>query len=351
MYHLRNKVYVELDSRAERLKPYVSFGKLIGYEFVKNEDGKLGEQLGYAVSLDDMEPKKFREAFEALFAQPDTAHVYADGKTYLRLYAMLIKALLPGVTFNVFRRIFLCRKATFNSLLVNFHRSIVNEVDGMVINDVTVRELYELDDIHQETFTELLTESPDDLSLEWRTLRLFTDDHMGDIQRSLRRLVHRTALANSQDCLDVLGRMITDDSTWEFLGCDADTLMNGVTVFEGVLNFPQLSNPIFLKPGLFDMVQHRDWYMRLLKESIQVLDYCGEKAVANCSRLILDMIEKDIDGYTPATLRGRLLELFAVENRLALPGIVAGKYDENLMRYVMAEDVDVWRQCLEGADW
>lgn len=351
MYHLRNKVYVDIASRVSRSVPYISIGPYIGFQYAPSDNEVVATQIEYATSLDKLDPAEFKAALSKAFAEKDKVFIYADGQTYLRLYAMLIKALLPGVTLKVFRRIMLCKKATFNSLLSNTYRSNVNVLKELTINGKVVEDLYTFEDQHQAAMTELVTNSPDDLSLEWRLLRLFTEDRVGKLPKTLRRLIQRVAVANTQDTLDIWGRMISDPSAWEFAGCDIDTLLNGETVFEGAVKFRYLTNPIFLKPGLTDTDHHRDWYVGLLAEQIKVLEFCGETPTANCSRLIHGMLLDDSEAYNAEGLKKRFSMLFSPANRLALPALVAGKYDENLIRYVLSEDVDVLRGCAEGAQW
>lgn len=351
MYHLRSKAYVEIDSRITRDNPYIAFGPHVGYEHVPVQHEQAAEQLTYAVSLDDLGQDEFKAAIGAAFNSKEKTFIFADGKTYLRLYAMAVKALLPSVTLDVFRWIFLCKKATFNVSLLNIRKPASNILAEVVINAKTIEELFTFEDPHQAAMTELFSQAPDDVSLEWRILRLMTCDRVGKLPKTLRNILRRIALANTHDALDVWGRMIADPGMWEFAGCDMDTLMNGKSVFEGTLHFHYLNNPMFLQPGVFENEPTKDWTIGLLKELIKVLEFCDEGPTAGRTRLILELMQNDANIYEPEAMKDRVKTMFKGAKRLALPNADSGKYDENLIRYVLNEDIDVLRQCVKGAQW
>lgn len=351
MYHLRNKVYVEIESRIARNNPYISIGRQIGYEYVPGTFETPAPQLGYAQSLDDLDAVGFKAMFSPAFASDEKTFVYVDGETYLRLYAMVVKALLPSVTLDVFRWIFLCKKATFNVSLLNIHKPATNILAEMTINEEVVRKLFDTTEPLQTAVTELMCEAPDQLSLEWRILRLFTCGRVGKLPKTLRNILRRIALANTHDALDVWGRMIADPGMWEFAGCDMDTLLNGKSIFEGTLNFHYLNNPMFLQPGVFENEPTKEWVVGLLKELVQVLDFCDEGPTAGRTRLILQLMTDETNIYEAEALKERIITMFRGAKRLALPNADSGKYDENLIRYVLHEDVEKLRKCVEGAAW
>lgn len=351
MYHLHNKLYVQIDSRIERDEPYISLGPTVGWEHIPGELDKPAEQLGYAKSLDDLTPETFKELFAKAFAQEDKVYIYADGKTYLRLYAMVVKALLPGVTIDVFRRIFLCKKATFNVSLLNMHKPMTDILHDVTINEGVVQELYAFEDPLLETLQTFLSVDPNGLSLEWRMLRLRTDDRVGKLPKTLRNILRRIALANTYDALDVWGRMIANPDAWEFAGCDINTLLNGQSVFEGTLNFRYLNNPMFLQPNLFKNEPTQHWLLGLLDELILVLEHCDEAPTAGRTRLVRQLLLSEDNLADPEVLKERVMIMFNGPKRLALPNADSGKYDENLVRYILTEDVEVLRKCVEGALW
>jgi hypothetical protein len=351
MYHLQNKLYVQIDSRISRDDPYVSIGPNVGWNHVPSETESPAEQLGYASSLDDLDVDSFSELLTNAFDQEDKTYIFVDGKSYLRIYAMVVKSLMPGVTYDVFRRIFLCKKATFCVSLLNMHKPATDILQDVTINDVVVKELFEFEDPLKEAVLNLLAINPDSLSLEWRMMRLFTDNRIGKLPKTMRNILRRIALANTYDALDVWGRMIANPDSWEFAGADIDTLMNGQSIFEGTLNFRYLNNPMFLQPNLFKNEPTKHWILGLLDELILVLEHCDEAPTAGRTRLVRQLMTEDADLSDPEVVKARIMIMFNGPKRLALPNADSGKYDENLIRYILTEDVAVLRKCVEGAIW
>lgn len=352
MYHLRDRIYVEIESRISRKhNPYAAISTQTGYEYLPSEYEEVNEQIGYAASLDDLEGDKFKDLFEKIFAQKDKAFIYVDGKTYLRLYTMLVKAVMPNVTLDVFRWIMLCKKATFQVSLLNMHKPTTNILQEVTINEKVVQELFAFEDPHQEVFTDLVTENPDSLSLEWRIMRLFTDDRVGRLPKTLKNILRRIAMANGYDALDVWGRQIANPDAWEFAGADINTLLNGQSVFEGTMNFNYLNSTMFLQPNLFDNKPTDVWIVGLLQELITVLDHCDEAPTAGRTRLVHQLFTSTEDLLDPEVLKARVLTMFKGAKRLALPNADSGKYDENLVRYILSEQVDVLKDCVKGATW
>lgn len=352
MYHLRDRIYVEIESRIARKRvPYATISPQTGYEYVPVEHEEVAEQIGYTTSLDDIDSEKFQELLDKLFTQKDKAFLYVDGQTYLRLYTMLVKAVMPSVTLEVFRWIMLCKKATFQVSLLNMHKPTTNILNEVTINEKVVKELFERVEPHQEVFASLVTESSDSLSLEWRIMRLFTDNRVGRLPGTLKNILRRIALANGYDALDVWGRQIANPDAWEFAGADMDTLLNGQSVFEGTLNFNYLNSTMFLQPNLFDNKPTDNWIKGLLKELILVLDHCDEAPTAGRTRLVYQLFTSEEDATDPEVLKQRVLTMFKGAKRLALPNADSGKYDENLVRFILSTDPEVLKACVEGADW
>ncbi|MNB72855.1 hypothetical protein D3C75_194490 [compost metagenome] len=352
MYHLRDKIYVEIESRISRKRiPYACISPRVGFEYHPAEYEETSEQIGYTVSLDELDTEQFKELFTKLFAQDDKAFLYVDGKTYLRLYAMLVKAIMPSVTLDVFRWVLLCKKATFQVSLLNMHKPTTNILEEVTINEAVVKELFAFEDPHQEVFGELLTEDSDALSLEWRIMRLFTQDRVGRLPRTLRNILRRIALANGYDALDVWGRQIANPEAWDFAGADMNTLLNGQSVFEGTLNFHYLNSTMFLQPNLFDNKPTDQWIKGLLLELITVLDHCDEAPTAGRTRLVYQLLTSEEDLLDPEVLKLRVLTMFKGAKRLALPNADSGKYDENLVRFILSTDPELLKDCVKGATW
>lgn len=351
MYHLRDRCYVEIESRIDRTAPYLSIGPSIGWEHVPGEYEEVAEQIGFTSSLDNLTPEEFKVMFADAFSRKSKVTVYVDGKSYLRIYSMLIRSILPNIDYDTFRWIMLCKKATFQVTLLNMHKPATDIFSEVTINELVVQELYAYEDKHLEVFSELVTADPDALSLEWRILRLLTDDRVGKLPKTLRNILRRIALANTYDALDVWGRQIANPDAWEFAGADMHTLLNGQSVFEGTLNFHYLNSTMFLRPNLFDNVPSEDWLVGLLKELILVLDHCDEAPTAGRTRLVLKLLTADDDLRDPEVLKERVMIMFKGAKRLALPNADSGKYDENLVRFILTADVDTLKECVKGANW
>lgn len=351
MYHLFSDVYVESEHLIDRSKDTITISPQIGFEHVVQESVQPGKQLGYNISLDDLSPEAFHELFEKAYNHDNKVMVYCDGKTYLRLYTLLVKALLPGLDLDTFKWIMLCKKTTFNMLLSNLGGPMTEVLSTIAINGATIEELYAFEDPLAEVMTKLTLINPDKLSLEWRILRLVTCQRVGRIPKALGNILRRIALANTHDVLDVWGRILADPQHWEFAGCDKDTLLNADTVFEGCLNLPYISNKMFLKPGLFTTYPSDDWLKGLLTELIPVLERCDEGPTAGRTKLILELMFEQVNLYNSEKCLERVMTMFHGPKRLALPNRDAGKYDENLIRFILSTDAAPLKACVKGAEW
>lgn len=351
MYHLFNSVYVDSERRVMRDVDNITISPHIGYEFFPGENEKAGHQYGHAMSLDAVEPEVLMGWLKQAMESKEKTFVFCDGPTYLRLYSMLVKVVLPKVDLETFKWIWLCKKATFNTSLTNWKQPGNNVLEGIVINNETIEELFAFEDPLQAAFAELLTGDSDVVSLEWHILRLAAIGYTGIVPQRLRNILRRIALANTHDALDVWGRVITDPEHWEFAGADMDTLLNAPSVFEGALNMHYTNNPIFLKPGLFVKFPQDQWLCGLLEELHPLLERVGEGPTAKRTLKILNFL-KDRD---PLTDNGKCLQrcrdIFVGQDRLAMPNRDSSKYDENLIRYILSRDQKDLARMFEGATW
>lgn len=350
MYHLFDNVYVDTQTRIDRTQDIIAISNQIGVEFFPGANEVVGKQLGYAPSLDEMSKQDFYDMFVAAKASRKVT-VYCCGETYLRLYAMLVKALLPNVDIETFRWIMLCKKATFNTTLTNIRKPAIDVLSSVVITGEVIQKLFDLEDPMQEQMQQLVLLEGTTLSLEWRILRLKTDQRVGMLPKVLKRILHRIALANTHDALDVWGRVLTEPENWEFGGCDFDSLLNAPTVFEGSMALTFANNPMFLQPNLFDQEPSDDWIKGLLSELIPMLTHCDEGPTAGRTKLILHLLQQPVNLYNPQACLERVMVMFHGPKRLALPNRDSGKYDENLIRYILRTDESALKACVEGAEW
>jgi hypothetical protein len=352
MYHLFDKVYVDTESRVDRSQDHITIGPRIGYEFFAAPNTVAGEQFGFAQSLDNWTPEEFETIFGKALLDGDKVYVYADGQSYLRIYTMLVKALLPKVDLDTFKWIMLCKKATFNTSLTNIRKPATDVLSTVVINTKVIEELFAFEDPLLGAMETLVQLDEHKLSLEWRILRLKTDGRVGKIPRLLKGLLRRIALANTHDALDVWGRILTDQEHWEFGGCDMETLLNADTVFQGSLNLHYASSQIFLQPDLFKNPPPDEWICGLLQELIELLEHCDEGPTAGRTRLVLKLLQdSDKNVYDPTVCLERVMTMFYGNKRLALPNRDSGKYDENLIRFILGTDKARLQACVQGAQW
>ncbi|MNS36540.1 hypothetical protein D3C72_687330 [compost metagenome] len=130
-----------------------------------------------------------------------------------------------------------------------------------------------------------------------------------------------------------------------------NTLLNGQSVFEGTLNFHYLNSTMFLQPNLFDNKPTDQWIKGLLLELITVLDHCDEAPTAGRTRLVYQLLTSEEDLLDPEVLKLRVLTMFKGAKRLALPNADSGKYDENLVRFILSTDPELLKDCVKGATW
>jgi hypothetical protein len=351
MYHLFNSVYVDTERRINRGVANICISPHIGYEYMPDRNEKAGVQIGFATSLDAVEPAVLLDWLNTAMDYPEKVMIYCDGPTYVRLYSLLVKAIFPNLDLLTFKWIMLCKKATFNTSLTNWKQAGVEVLAGVELNTKTITAEFEKRDPLQEMFVELLSTDREVLSLEWQFVRLIANDVVGDIPARLRNILRRIALANTHDALDVWGRVITDPEHWDFAGADMDTLLNAPSVFEGCLLMSHTNNRIFLKPGLFKKYPQDNWLCGLLRELDPLLDRVGEGPTAKRTRLILQMLESEDDLSKPKVLLARVKQMFLGPDRLAMPNRDSSKYDENLIRYLLGRSREDLRTYLKGATW
>lgn len=348
MYHLLKSVYVDNETRIDRSKDVITISPKIGFEHVIEEKGK---QLGYALSLDDFDPVDFHDLMDKAIESEDRVMIYCDGSTYLRLYTMLIKAIMPKIDLDTFLWIMLCKKATFNTTIVAGGEPSQDTLAQMTINVKVCHDLFSSADKLQPVFDELVSENPDFLSLEWRIAKLRTEGRVGKIPGVLNTILRRIALSNAHDAMDVWGRHLTREKNWEMAGADLTTLLNAPTVFEGCLNLPHLGHQQLMRPGLYDFSPTKPWIMGMLSEAVGLMNALEDESSAKRAARILELYGADDNLRDPEVCLKRVTDMFAGEMRIALAFKDTGKYDENLIRFFLERDLDQLKAALEGSDW
>ncbi|MND22223.1 hypothetical protein D3C81_144610 [compost metagenome] len=351
MYHLFNSVYVDLERRINRSVDNITISPHIGYEYLFAASENVGRQIGFGRSLDDIDQLDLSTWLHEAMVSDNKTFIFCDGPTYLRLYSMLVKVILPKVDLETFKWIWLCKKATFNTSLTNWKQAGTNVMEGLEINSAVVEELFNFEDPLQSMFHTLLDGNEDVVSLEWHILRLAAIGYTGIVPKRLKNILRRIALANTHDALDVWGRVITDPEHWDYAGADFDTLLDAPSVFQGAMKLVYTNNPIFLKPGLFEKFPQDEWLCNLLEELHPLLERVGEGPTAKRTKLILELLKdrKNITDSGECLERCRLI--FTGPDRLAMPNRDSSKYDENLIRYILGRKQEELAVMFEGATW
>lgn len=348
MYHLCKSIYVDSEHRIDRNKDVITISPKIGFEHIAEEKGV---QIGYATSLDELSPEALEAMLDKGLAADDRVTIYCDGKTYLRLYTMLIKAVLPNLTLDLFRWIMLCKKATFNTTIVAGGEPNVDVLASIQINNKVCHDLFMEVSTLQPVIDALVNENPDFLSLEWRLIRLRTEGRVGKIPGVLNNILRRIALSNAHDAMDVWGRHLTREKNWDIAGADLDTLLNAPTVFEGCLNMPHLASQQLLRPGLYDFSPTKPWIIGMLREAVGLMEVLEDESSAKRAARILELFSSPVNLRESDTCLQRVVDMFAGEMRIALAFKDTGKYDENLIRFILESDIEVLKTSLEGAEW
>lgn len=352
MYHLINRVYADtalfLDNDAQRM----TIGKQIGYNYVPlNEFEEPGEQLFYAESLDGVDPKAFKDALVKAVDSKSKTMIYCDSDTYVRLYTMFIKSILPKVDLDTFKWIMVCKKAMFNSAMSSRGEPSVDVLAALVINDKVVSEAFSREEPLQKVVDEMVATYASKLSLEWQIIRLRLNGKVGKIGRVTRDILRKIALSNAHDALEVWARHITRPENWDMAGADIDTLLNGESVFEGCLKLPHLSSTVLMRPGLYDYRPTDAWLMGMLREAISLMNHLEDESSANRAAKILELLQDERDMTLADNCLDRVNVMFNGPMRIALAMRDNGKYDESLIRFILKLEEDRLKALVEGAAW
>lgn len=354
MLHLFGDLYVETEYRAHPTDNQINISVNTGFEkvehpFVKNE----GIQFGWALSLDEFTAVSFYELLQKAVASERKVYLYVDSETYVRLYAALLKALLPNISKEMFKHFFICIKATYDHSTVSFYDSVQDHSLALKINRELVERYWELEDPEIVTALQrLINSDPHKISLEWRILKLFGTGYCGRVHATLMNILRRTAISNTHDALEDWGRVIVDPSRWDVSGCTADSLLEADSTFEACVNFGNLSNPDLRVPGAMRKKANTAYLIDLLNKIDMVLTNTGDLASANRSATLRKVLEDTSDMTDPENLKRRIRMLFdggPATYRLA--NLDAAKYNENLIRSVIRIPEADLTQLLEGATW
>lgn len=354
MLHLFGDLYVETEFRAYPTDNQINISVNTGFEkvehpFVKNE----GIQFGWAQSLDEYNAESFYELLNRAVDSKRKVFIYADSETYVRIYAALLKALMPNISKDMFKHCFICIKATYDHSTVSFYDSVMDHSLALKIDSDLVNRYWEFDDVEIITALRRLTNSdPDKISLEWRILKLFATGYTGKVHKTLMNIMRRTAISNSHDALEDWGRVIVDPARWDFSGCCADSLLDADSTFQACKNFGNVTDPDLRIPGAMSKRASTAYLIELLNNVEKILKDTGDLASAKRSANLRTVLEDTSDMTDPENLKRRIRSLFdGGPTTYRLANLDAAKYNENLIRSVVRMSEDDLKPLLEGATW
>jgi hypothetical protein len=354
MLHVFGDLYVETEFRAYPTDNQINISMNTGFEkvahpFVENE----GKQFGWALSLDEFSSESFYELLRAAVDSERKVMIYVDSETYVRFYAALLKALLPGITEEMFKQFFICIKATYDHSTVSFYDSVMDHSLALKINRELVERYWTFEDPEIVTaLRRLINSDPDKISLEWRVMKLFGTGYVGKVAKTIQNIMRRTAISNSHDAMEDWGRVIVDPTRWSVSGCTADGLLEADSTFQACVNFGNLSDPDLRIPGAMKKKASRAYLVELLTNIEKVLVDTGDLASANRSANLRKALEDESDMSDPENLKRRIRMLFdGGPATFRLANLDAAKYNENLIRTVIRLPEDLIKDLLKGAAW
>ena len=353
MYHLFNSVYVEFDLRLDNSKNRINISANTGFDFAKRDhDMFVGEQLGYGESLEAIGVAAFDSLMDKAIAYEDKLIIFVDSTTYIRLYAMLLKSLFPNIDFDTFKFLFICKKALLDGKRATSYRPSVNAVDQLLITSETVVAAFERDDEFLPCMKKIVKDKKASISLEWSLVKLIAAKDVGNIPSTLANIVKRTILSNAHETLGLLGYIITDKDNWEFLGCNETTLLNRESVYTACTNIGFITDSTFLNQSTLSMDLPKEWLVEFTKQLITVLERTNEHGTVIRSKSLLSFLESDNTLENSLDCLERVNAMFNNgESTIHLSFQDFGKYDENVIRFILKKPVSELKALMKGAKW
>lgn len=353
MYHVLGKVYAETEFRCEDEANQINVSDHSGYQRIAHAMAKRqGFQLGFGRNLDAWTAEEFEALLVRGLGFGEKVMIYLDGPSYTRLFGAMVKALFPGISYELFKMFFVCAKATFDTGTVNLHDTLTDHSAAVQINREVVDRLYAFDDHISYALANVFERFPDEISLEWRIIKLRAFGIVGNIPETILNLQRRTALNNSHDAMDDWGRIIMDPTRWELSGATVDGILDAGSCFEACVNFKAVNDPALRLPGVLHYEMPDEWLIELLEEIVVIMKACGDLPCAGRNQNLLDAFKSGEDLYDPAICIKRLRMIF--DNGIdgfRLGHLDSVKYDENLIRYVLRTEASVWQALMEDSTW
>ena len=353
MFHLFNRVYVETERLMTIAPAQINISAHTGFMKIEQPIGTIsGEQVGYFQGIDSMSAEDFKDIFTKAVTYRDKLFIFCDPEAYVRLYSILLKALFPNIDEATFRFFFICRKAGFESYMVNYSNFFNDGHKAIEINREVVDRLYQTPEPMAEVLQEILLTYNPNLSLEWRIFKLIANGDVSDIPDTIKAMLSRAVVRTAQEAIAEWTRFITDDREWEWAGCDADTLLNAETCTKACLNFGTLNNDLFYTTSSLKARLSPALLQEVCKEAAEVLDKVGETAFAERTRIISTYLDPSFDINVPACCLDILKALFDNGvNTIRTTAEDSNKYDENIIRFALRRQPEEIRHYTDGVSW
>jgi hypothetical protein len=353
MFHLLKSVYVQTERLPENTRAQINISTSGGFERIGDSSlSQQGVQLGYAQSLNDMTPQQFKSLLVTAIEYPEKVIIFADNETYTRLFSILIKGLFPSITFAAFKRLFICRKASYDTHAINYADLYNGNGLGLVINSAVVSALYEAEEPLAQVIADIVDQAPELVSLEWRIARMLITDTIGNIPETLKNLLKRSAISTGQETASEWARHITDENTWGFSGCTEFSLLNSSNTMAACKNFSNLSNEVLTTAMASKADMPDEWVVEMLNECIAVLNQIGERTFALRCAEAIKHLEHLIDYDTVPECMGLITGLFDNgELTIQTNGQDVRKYDENAIRWIVQYDRQDLTTALGAIAW
>lgn len=354
MFHIFNKAYVESDtlinhhSRQVNISRHTGFQKLIDPSQPNNPQG----QIAFAQSIEDLGVEKFGELLVNLANSQESTTIFADSEAYTRIFSIVIKAMFPAIDLATFKRLFLCRKVSFDSYAVNVSSYLNGYSQSIEITLDRVVELFSMVDPYVDVYQEFLKTHNVGLSLEWRTIKFLQTGDVGTIPDTLSNLCRKTAIRTGQEALLEWGRLITDDVWTKKYDLTVDELLQAPTAARACKAFDTLNSKLLSESNAVKMRVSDLWLEDLCGEAAEVLKATGEVAMADRTIRLGGLISRIPSLSDPVELRAALVEMFSNETDCIRTSVEdANKIDENIIRFALKLKDKELAKLMKGSEW
>ena len=355
MYLLFKSVYVETDRRRREGYNFVDFSTTTGYRY-SHPDGApwIGDQLAYGQTLEDLTPFEFGKLMYRLINSNEKTYIYSDSKNYSRMFSIWIKALFPTVTLEQFKFFFLNMQAMFEVHRMLYSIKEYDVTETLCFDLARVIELYEMDDIYVAPMRRVIRTQHNDefLSLEWRLIKLITENDMGSIPGQLKHMIRRAVIGYGRMALEEWANIVTNPDMWEYAGTTLDKLLENPTTPSACSNIGALGDAIFNTAECYSAEVDNAWMMAVLDKCIETYERAGRTTHINRISRLRDFVNPDFVFDTPEKCLEFIDSVFGHNrNSIQLAYADTCKYNPPLIRWLLRQDKATLTALKEDAKW